>query len=82
MSERPVTYDAAMKRAEEIVEVLTRGSVSLDDALALYEEGQALTASALAHLQRAEQRVKELAEGAEGSIAFVDVAASGSRATE
>lgn len=76
----PVSYDEAITRAEEIVEVLTRGTVTLDDALALYEEGHALGTRALAHLERAEQRVKELAER-DGSIAFVDVLPRGSRPT-
>lgn len=49
-----MTYEAAMKRLEEIVESLESGEISLDKSLKLYEEATELSAFCKKYLDEAE----------------------------
>lgn len=51
------TFEEAMRRLEEIVRRIEGGDVSLDEALALWREGDAL-----------QRRCSELLDAAEGTI--------------
>ncbi len=64
------SYEASMERLEEIVARLEDGSLPLEDALRLFEEGTRLAASCNELLTRAEARVTELtqSESAEETI--------------
>ena len=53
-------FESAMKRLEEIAEKLENGQASLDDSLALYEEGIALVRHCTNKLDTAEQRIRTL----------------------
>ena len=57
----------AMARLEEIVTLLERGESSLDQALALFEEGTKLAAECGKKLDQAEQAVVRLSKGADGA---------------
>lgn len=62
MSEnKNITFEAAVKRLEEIVDLLERGNTSLDESLALYEEGVGLVRFCNDALDGAEKRIKVLA---------------------
>ena len=61
MSEHP-TFEQAREELEQIVHKLEDGSTSLDEALALWERGEALHALCRAKLDQAETRVAELLE--------------------
>ena len=58
-------YEELMQKLEASVERLESGGLTLDDAIAAYEEGAALAARCQALLQTAEQRIRELREAAE-----------------
>jgi exodeoxyribonuclease VII small subunit len=61
--ERPaaeLTFEQAREQLEEIVRRLEDGRTSLDDALALWERGEALYEICRAKLDGAEARVEEL----------------------
>ncbi|MGN6378094.1 MAG: exodeoxyribonuclease VII small subunit [Gaiellales bacterium] len=56
------TFEQARDELEQIVHRLEDGSTSLDEALALWERGEALHALCRAKLDQAETRVAELLE--------------------
>ena len=57
---KKMTYEAAVKRLEEIVNLLEEGTVSLDDSLKIFEEGVKLSAFCSECLGKAEQKITEL----------------------
>lgn len=58
---KTMTYEAAMQRLEEIAEILERNEMSLDESMKLFEEGTKLTAFCKEQLDKAEQKITELA---------------------
>ena len=61
-------FEAAIARLEEIVKAMEGDAVSLDESLALYEEGVALTRRLTRELDEAEQRVQILQRTPDGEI--------------
>jgi exodeoxyribonuclease VII small subunit len=59
-----LTFEDALRELEGIVERLERGQTSLDEALQLWERGEALHRVCLERLDAAQGRVEELARGA------------------
>jgi exodeoxyribonuclease VII small subunit len=59
MSEAP-DFETALKNLEEIVKKLENGELSLDSALALFEEGIKLSRFCHTKLEEAERRVEIL----------------------
>jgi exodeoxyribonuclease VII small subunit len=59
-NEKPLDYEAAFRRLEEIAALLEQGSLPLDESLKLFEEGAALAARLHRLLAAAEQRVTAL----------------------
>jgi exodeoxyribonuclease VII small subunit len=55
------TYEAAQRELEQIVERLERGQAPLDEALALWERGEALYRFCRERLDAAHGRIEELA---------------------
>jgi exodeoxyribonuclease VII small subunit len=58
-----------MQRLEEIVVLLENGKAGLDQSLAIFEEGVSLVALCNAKLTEAEQRVRILVAGEDGTPA-------------
>lgn len=54
------TYEEAISRLEEIVELLEKNEVSLDESMKLFEEGTKLTAFCSDKLKDAQQKITEL----------------------
>ena len=73
MDNEKTTFESAILRLEEIVHSLESGSAPLDESLALYEEGVKLVRFCNEKLEYAEQRVKLLVEGADGSLTEADL---------
>jgi exodeoxyribonuclease VII small subunit len=63
-AEAEPTFEQAQTELEQIVERLERGQAPLDEALSLWERGEALYAFCRAKLDAAEGRVEELARRA------------------
>ena len=61
-------FEAAIARLEVIVKAMEGDSLSLDESLALYEEGVSLTRRLNRELGEAEQRVQILQRTADGEI--------------
>ena len=60
-----LTFEQAFAQLEEIVAKLESAELSLDESLALFERGQALSAQCAKLLDAAELKVKQLAPGGE-----------------
>jgi exodeoxyribonuclease VII small subunit len=67
-----MTFEENLNRLEAIASALDREDLSLDDALALFEEGIALLKAAAAELARVELRVTRLVEASEGVFEVTD----------
>ena len=65
---KDLTFEAALARLEIIVRALDNGGVPLSDAMKLYEEGVGLVKLCGEQLDAAEQRVKILTCGPDGSV--------------
>ena len=65
MSEPEQTFEQAQAELESIVERLEQGQASLDEALALWERGEALYALCRGKLDAAQGKVEELARRVE-----------------
>ena len=55
--EKEMTYEKAMSRLEEIVSLLDKSEISLDESMKLFEEGTKLTALCSKKLSEAEQKI-------------------------
>ena len=64
--EQSKSFEAAMKRLEEIVRTMEGGELPLEESLKLYEEAVGLIASASGKLDEAEQKVMLLTKGEHG----------------
>ena len=63
-------YEQTLKELEGIVETLEKGSLPLEESLALYEKGVALTKLCESYLESAQQRI-ELLSAESGEITTV-----------
>ena len=60
----PVTFEEALRRLDDVVARLESGEVGLEEAVALFEQGQAYLAACRERLGAAQRRIEELtAEG-------------------
>jgi exodeoxyribonuclease VII small subunit len=71
MSEQPdaiaqLSFEAALKRLEEIVRKLESGETPLDDSIALYEEGEQLKQQCETRLKAAQARIEKIQVGRDG----------------
>lgn len=64
---KELSFEAALKRLEEIVRKLESGEASLDEAIALYGEGDRLKQQCEARLQAAQARIEQIQFGRDGA---------------
>ncbi|HEY5721345.1 MAG TPA: exodeoxyribonuclease VII small subunit [Allosphingosinicella sp.] len=74
MSEQPeaiseLSFEAALKRLEEIVRRLESGEASLDESIQLYGEGDRLKQQCEARLQAAQAKIEKIQFGRDGEPA-------------
>lgn len=62
------TFEQALRRLEEIVGRLESGELTLDESLALFEEGVRLSRVCSARLAEAERRIERLIERSDGTL--------------
>ena len=60
------SFEASMKRLEEIVRTMERGELPLDESLKLFEEGTALVRACGGMLDDAEMKIVKLMKGPDG----------------
>ena len=56
----PLSFEQALARLDEVVTRLEGGEVGLEEAVGLFEQGQAYLATCRERLARAQQRIEEL----------------------
>ena len=61
-----LSFEAALKRLEEIVHRLESGEASLDESISLYGEGDRLKQQCEARLQAAQARIEKIQLGPGG----------------
>lgn len=66
-----LSFEAALKRLEEIVRRLESGEVPLDESISLYGEGDMLRQQCEARLAAAQARIDRISLGADGKPAGV-----------
>lgn len=70
-----LTFEQSLTRLEEIVRVLERNDLDLEEALRLFEEGIGLLRTAGSALKTVDARVQQLVEAADGSFSVVELGA-------
>ena len=55
-----MSYEQAVKRLDEIVSLLEKNEIELDDALSLFEEGTKLATFCTKKLNEAKQKITEI----------------------
>ena len=63
-----LSFEIAMQELEQIVTALEKGSISLDDSVALYARGKILQNRCEKLLSDAESRIEKIALGENGEI--------------
>ena len=66
MAAKKKPFEESMTRLEEIFSILERGESTLDESLALFEEGTKLAAACSKQLDQAEQKILKLTKGPDG----------------
>lgn len=66
------TFEASLRRLEEIVNKLEQGEVPLEDSIKLYEEGLALSKKCIEKLTQAELKLKTLSKDIDGNFQFLE----------
>lgn len=61
-----LTFEAAMRELESIVQKLEQGQVSLEDSILTYERGEVLKKHCEALLKNAEMRIEKITLGSDG----------------
>lgn len=70
-----LTFEQSLARLEEIVRVLERSDLDLEQSLKLFEEGISHLRTAGSSLKMVDARVQQLVEAADGSFSVVDLGA-------
>lgn len=65
---KPIELEEGMKRLDEVVQKLSGEGISLEESLALYEEGVALVRECNARLESAERKINILRMSDDGEI--------------
>lgn len=72
-ADAPVSFEAALKRLEEIVEAMESGETDLDKMIGAFEEGQRLVALCNAKLNEVTKKIEKLTRGDDGNTQVVEV---------
>ena len=72
MQNKNIGFEASMERLEKIVAELSREGITLDESLALYEDGVALAKLCNAKLEETERKIKILQVSQYGEISEED----------
>ena len=67
MAKKELDFEQSVSRLDEIVRLLERGDVPLEQSLKLFEEGTALVLSCGTMLDQAEQKIIKLQKGEDGA---------------
>ncbi len=71
-SDAAPSIEDALRRLEEIADILQEGKRPLEESLALYEEGLTLTRACAERLQQVSLTVKRLEKDLAGTLKIID----------
>lgn len=66
------TFEESLEELEKIVSELESGETSLNHAVSLFEKGMKISAKCHEQLDKAEQKIKVLTEGENGTVLETD----------
>ena len=72
MSEKTLSFEDALTRLESIAEQIERGQIGLEESISRYEEGMSLVRQCRDMLTRAEHRIQQIHQRADGSLEVTD----------
>ena len=72
MAQEETSVEDQLKRLEAIVQRLESETVSLDESIALFEEGVQLAVRVRKRLEATEDRIKQIVERSEGLFSLED----------
>ncbi|NOT00781.1 MAG: exodeoxyribonuclease VII small subunit [Phycisphaerales bacterium] len=72
MTEKPLTFEAALQRLEKLTVEIERGEIGLEDSITRYEEGMKLLDHCRQMLAAAEQRIQKLTANPDGTLNATD----------
>jgi exodeoxyribonuclease VII small subunit len=68
MANRKLTFEEALKELEAIAEQIEQGKIGLEESIAKYERGMALVKHCREILSKAEHRIQQLQQRADGTL--------------
>ena len=68
MGKRKTTFEEALAQLETIAEQIEQGKIGLEESIAQYEKGMGLIRQCREILSKAEQRIQQLQEHADGTL--------------
>lgn len=68
MAKRKLTFEEALAQLEEITEQIEQGKIGLEESITKYEQGMALVKQCRDILSKAEHKIQELQERADGTL--------------
>lgn len=68
MAKKKLTFEEALKQLETIAEQIERGTIGLEESIDKYEEGMALVKQCRDILSKAELKIQQLQQRADGSL--------------
>ena len=68
MGKRKTTFEEALAQLETIAEQIEQGKIGLEESIAQYEKGMGLIRQCREILSKAEQRIQQLQEQADGTL--------------
>ncbi len=69
---KKLSFDAALKRLEEIVDLLEAGQLSLEESLRMFEEGVKISLYCQEELQKTDGKVSLLIKKMNGGLELTD----------
>lgn len=67
MSEATMSFEAAMRRLEQIVRAMEQGDVALEESLKLFQEGTELVKKCAQQLDDAQMQIQKVSVGQDGN---------------
>ena len=68
MAKKKLTFEEALKQLETIAEQIERGTIGLEESIDKYEEGMALVKQCRDILSKAEMKIQQLQQRADGTL--------------
>lgn len=76
MAKKKPTFEEALEQLEELTRQIEQGEIGLEESITKYEEGMKLVQHCRDVLGKAEHKIEQLQQRADGSLATRDVSTS------